>query len=112
VTAGSPGPEAMSARRPQRRCVVCQQSADKLGLIRVRRSADGRIRLDPTGRAEGRGAYVCRRQACLGSPALAGRLARSLGLRLDATAQQALASELQGVTTDGASRSAMAGVDR
>lgn len=98
--------------QPQRRCVVCQQSAGKRGLIRVRRSADGAVHLDPTGKAEGRGAYVCRRQACLGSPALAGRLARSLKLRLDATLQQALTAELQGATRDGESRPTMAGVDR
>ena len=36
-----------------------------MAFLRIVRVADGVVRLDPTGRASGRGAYVCRDGACL-----------------------------------------------
>ena len=38
---------------------------DKKSLIRVIKSPEGNIQLDPTGKANGRGAYVCRDSECL-----------------------------------------------
>ncbi len=51
--------------KPMRRCVGCGISKEKSELIRVIRDTEGNIRLDPTGRANGRGAYVCRDEKCL-----------------------------------------------
>lgn len=56
----------MPARRhePQRTCVGCRQEAGKRALIRVVRGPDGVARPDPTGRAQGRGAYLHADPAC------------------------------------------------
>ncbi len=43
---------------PQRTCVVTRQTGDKRGLIRLVRTPDGRIEVDPTGKKNGRGAYL------------------------------------------------------
>jgi predicted RNA-binding protein YlxR (DUF448 family) len=58
---------AMGRRRvePQRTCVVCRSSAAKGALHRIVRSPDGTVRYDSTGKAPGRGAYVCGRPGCL-----------------------------------------------
>jgi predicted RNA-binding protein YlxR (DUF448 family) len=43
---------------PVRQCVVCKARAEKRGLMRFVQGSDGWI-VDPTGRKEGRGAYLC-----------------------------------------------------
>lgn len=50
---------------PKRMCVVCREMKDKKTLIRVVRSKDGEIKVDETGKANGRGAYVCRNCECI-----------------------------------------------
>ncbi len=50
---------------PMRRCVACGQRMEKRALVRFRAGADGTLVLDVEGRAEGRGAYVCRSRPCL-----------------------------------------------
>lgn len=61
----------------QRTCIVCGRQADKRGLLRVVRSPQGTVDFDPTGRAAGRGAYICSLE-CLDKARKGGRLARSL----------------------------------
>ena len=50
---------------PLRTCIACREMKPKGEMTRVVRNADGEIKLDPTGRAPGRGAYVCNNPACL-----------------------------------------------
>jgi predicted RNA-binding protein YlxR (DUF448 family) len=49
---------------PQRTCVGCRTVNAKRQLVRLVRTADGRVRLDPTGKAAGRGAYLHTQLAC------------------------------------------------
>ncbi|MBM3944817.1 MAG: YlxR family protein [SAR202 cluster bacterium] len=49
---------------PQRTCVVCGSKAPKQELLRVVANAAGSVTLDLSGKAQGRGAYVCRRPDC------------------------------------------------
>lgn len=48
-----------------RQCHVCKAMRPKAELLRVVRTPDGRFMLDPTGKAQGRGAYVCLSAACI-----------------------------------------------
>ena len=50
---------------PLRKCIVCQEMLPKKELIRVVRTPEEKILIDPTGRAAGRGTYVCRRETCM-----------------------------------------------
>ncbi len=50
---------------PMRRCCGCNEQKPKKELIRVVRSAEGEISLDLTGKASGRGAYICNSLECL-----------------------------------------------
>ena len=48
-----------------RMCVGCREMKPKKELLRVVKSPENVITLDPVGKAPGRGAYVCRSEACL-----------------------------------------------
>ena len=50
---------------PMRMCVGCREMKPKKELIRVVRSPEGVVSMDPVGKKPGRGAYVCRSEACL-----------------------------------------------
>lgn len=45
-------------------CVVCRQMKPKLSLLRVVKNKDGDVIYDPTGKAPGRGAYICASKEC------------------------------------------------
>ncbi|MGQ9515954.1 MAG: RNase P modulator RnpM [Anaerolineae bacterium] len=49
---------------PMRTCVACRQTQPKRALVRVVRTPEGQIVIDPTGKRAGRGAYLCRRRSC------------------------------------------------
>jgi uncharacterized protein len=49
---------------PQRTCIACRRTDAKRGLIRVVRDAEGRLSVDPTGKRNGRGAYLCGSRTC------------------------------------------------
>lgn len=65
----------------ERTCIACGNKGQKTGLVRIVRSSDGSVSYDPTGRANGRGAYVCS-LACF-EKARMGRLARALKTTVD-----------------------------
>lgn len=54
----------MAKYKPQRTCVVCREVRDKRDLIRVVRTPGGTVQVDPSGKANGRGAYLCRQGGC------------------------------------------------
>ena len=51
----------------------------KLQLVRVVRAAQGSVAVDSTGKASGRGAYLCRNPECWDRAVAKGTLRRSLG---------------------------------
>lgn len=67
---------------PQRTCVVCREHTAKRSLIRIVRTPEGTVEVDPTGKKNGRGAYLCDQRACW-DRAIAGTvLARALNTEL------------------------------
>ena len=50
---------------PMRMCLGCGEMFPKKELIRVVKNKEGAISLDFTGRAAGRGAYLCKNADCL-----------------------------------------------
>ncbi|MDF2875989.1 RNase P modulator RnpM [Sporomusa sp.] len=63
---------------PLRMCVGCQEMKSKKELLRVVRSPEGEVVLDPTGKKAGRGAYMCRSEQCLTKAFKEKRLERAL----------------------------------
>jgi predicted RNA-binding protein YlxR (DUF448 family) len=62
---------------PQRTCVACREVLPKRQMVRIVRTADG-VRVDPTGKLAGRGAYLHDRRE------LRGALANALKAELTA----------------------------
>lgn len=48
---------------PQRTCVGCREILSKRQLLRIVRTAEG-VRVDPTGKLAGRGAYLHDKRSC------------------------------------------------
>jgi len=59
-----PRPLKPAKRIPQRTCVGCRTVNSKRQFVRLVRTTDGRVQIDPTGKAAGRGAYLHERRAC------------------------------------------------
>lgn len=49
---------------PMRMCIACREMKPKKEMFRVVKNADGEIYADATGKAPGRGAYICNDEAC------------------------------------------------
>ena len=69
-------------KKPERRCAGCSEHREKNELIRVVRSPDGQVSLDFTGKASGRGVYICRDAACLKKARKARRFNRALSCEI------------------------------
>ena len=47
-----------------RMCIICREHSDKKELLRIVKNKDGEIFVDKTGKANGRGAYICKSKEC------------------------------------------------
>ena len=55
----------MEKKQPLRQCIGCGEQKPKKELARIIRTPEGQILYDPTGRGNGRGAYLCKDPECL-----------------------------------------------
>ena len=79
---------------PLRMCVGCREMKEKKSLIRVVRSPEGEVSLDPVGKKPGRGAYVCREGECLARALKQRQIERQLQVTLTQEVMEALTAEL------------------
>jgi predicted RNA-binding protein YlxR (DUF448 family) len=80
-------------RFPERSCVACGASDAKGRLVRFVRGKDGSIACDASGRARGRGAYLCAREECFRAAEKRSRLSAALKCPLDSEDYQRLHGE-------------------
>ncbi len=52
-------------RVPLRMCVGCREKKDKKELLRIVRTPEGEVLIDPSGKKAGRGVYLCTQKKCL-----------------------------------------------
>lgn len=70
----------MGAKKtPARMCTACREMKPKNELMRIVRTPEGDIKLDPTGKLNGRGAYICKSAECLKKARKTGALSRAFG---------------------------------
>lgn len=69
-------------REPERSCVGCRARRPKVELLRLVRNPEGRVQVDRSGRAPGRGAYVDRDLECVAHATRRGALVRALRVRM------------------------------
>ena len=81
----------MQKKIPQRQCMGCRERKEKRAMIRVVRCTDGEVRLDFSGKLNGRGAYVCPDKDCLAKA----RKSRSLERCLESTISEEVYDRLE-----------------
>jgi predicted RNA-binding protein YlxR (DUF448 family) len=59
-------------------CVGCREMKNKKELIRIVRTPDETILVDPTGKKSGRGAYICPNVECFNLAVKGKRIAKAL----------------------------------
>lgn len=67
----------------QRTCMGCNLKKDKKELIRLVFNKKGELFVDKTGKAEGRGAYICTNIKCLENAIKTKRLERVFETKID-----------------------------
>lgn len=76
-------PRQTEKRKRPRTCAGCGGESPKRALLRVVRAPDGTVKYDPTGRASGRGVYVCCDGNCVKLARKKNALSRMLKVQVD-----------------------------
>ena len=86
----------MTAKKiPMRICIGCREKKPKRELIRILKTPEGEIKLDLTGKLNGRGAYVCRSTDCLKKIRKSNGLSHAFGMKVEAEIYDRLQRELE-----------------
>lgn len=78
-----------------RMCLGCQQMKPKKELLRIVRTPEGTVEVDPSGKRNGRGAYLCPESECLKNAAKAHRLEKAFGVAVSSDVLSQLESKLR-----------------
>lgn len=78
---------------PQRTCIGCNEKKDKKDLIRIVKDKEENINIDRTGKANGRGAYICDNINCLEKAIKSKKLDRTFSIKIS----QEIYDKLRGV---------------
>lgn len=81
---------------PMRMCLGCQEMKPKKELVRIVRTLEGTAELDPTGKRNGRGAYICPRVECFKAAVKGHRFQKALDIALSPELIQELEGKLEG----------------
>ena len=87
-------PRNQTRKVPMRRCVGRMESKPKKELIRIA-GYQGTVTLDPTGKAKGRGVYLCPGRQCLEKARKKKALARSLGMEISQEQLEQLLKDME-----------------
>ena len=85
-------------KAPERKCVGCNEHKNKTELWRVVKNKSGEVSLDKTGKADGRGAYICKSINCLKKAEKSHRLEAAFKMQIPqeiyAALENAMAEEM------------------
>lgn len=87
----------MAKKTPLRKCIGCGERIAKKDMLRVIRTKDNEIKLDPTGKENGRGAYLHFNQGCFEKAFKSKGLERSFQMSIDAEIYEQLKKELMDI---------------
>lgn len=85
----------MQKKIPQRQCMGCRERKNKRDMIRVVRAPSGIVSLDFSGKAQGRGAYICPDPECLKKALRSKSLDRALEVTIPEEVYDRLAKEME-----------------
>ena len=78
-----------------RRCVSCREVRHKAEFLRIVKSPAGEVALDFSGKAPGRGAYVCKNEKCAAENLKRRRLDKPLKIKVPAEIYAQICSAVQ-----------------
>lgn len=79
---------------PQRTCIGCNVQKNKKDLIRIVINKEGKISIDKTGKANGRGAYICDNIDCLEKMIKSKKLEKNFETKINDDIYNALREEI------------------
>ncbi|MBE5826498.1 MAG: YlxR family protein [Butyrivibrio sp.] len=84
----------MQKKIPTRKCVGCGEMKEKKELIRIIKTPEGEVLVDATGKANGRGAYICNNSECFKKAVKNKGLERALKSSIPADVLERIEKEL------------------
>ena len=84
----------MAKQIPVRQCIGCREMKPKNQMFRIIRTPENEIRLDKTGKMNGRGAYLCPNVECYRKAIRSKAIERALKLEIPEDIYKAIGEEL------------------
>lgn len=81
---------------PMRQCVVCRELKEKRAMLRIVKTAEGKVFLDFSGKASGRGAYICDNPKCIANLKAKKTLDKVFACRVDEKVYASIEEEYLG----------------
>jgi predicted RNA-binding protein YlxR (DUF448 family) len=79
---------------PIRTCIGCSEAKPKKELIRIVKTTEGEVLIDPTGKKNGRGAYICPNTTCLEKAIKSKRLSRTFEMPIETELYEKLKTQI------------------
>lgn len=87
----------MAKKTPLRKCIGCGEMIAKKDMLRIIKTKDNEIKLDPTGKENGRGAYLHFNRDCFDQAVRTKGLERSFKMSIQADIYESLGKELMDI---------------
>lgn len=81
---------------PLRQCIACRQLKEKREMLRIVKETEGRVFIDFSSKASGRGAYICDNPDCVKKLKKSRLLDRVFACRVDESVYSAIEEEYFG----------------
>ena len=81
-------------KMPERTCVITKEQLPKQELLRIVRTPFGEVKVDETGKANGRGAYICNCVECLNKAIKSKALSRAFKMEVPEEVYESLRKEI------------------
>lgn len=81
---------------PLRQCIACRELKEKRDMLRIVKDADGKVFIDFSSKASGRGAYICNNPDCVKKLKKSRLLDKAFACRVDETVYTAIEEEYFG----------------
>lgn len=82
-------------KEPIRQCVGCGEAKPKAALLRIVKAPDGSVFLDRSGKANGRGAYICHNSECYKKAVKNHRFEKAFSLAVPETVSIQIIKEIE-----------------
>ena len=94
------GSDILAKKIPVRRCVGCGEMIAKKEMLRVIKTKEGEVKIDPSGKANGRGAYLHLDKECFAKAVKTKGLERSFKMSIDPAIYDKLEKEMIGIEAE------------